>query len=872
MTIDPVSLAITAAMTAAQTALTAMQTVEGPRLTDTRATVADFGTPLNYFIGRRLLSCPCFFAKPIRDKKKKRKGKAGKQISHTAFCTWAAHVADRPITAVLKIWFDNHLVYDATGTEPKLYPLAKNYELAMHMRIYYGTEDQEPDPDMLAFVEARDGPGTCSAYRGTSYIYFENIPTEQLGNRFPDVRVLAATTTSTAPALPVDEYHNLYHTFPRLRLGDPGYPPAGTLYPASLTLGPYGSRVEVRVSTALRADDRWVLNGTDGLATYGVGIVIAIMDAGSTLTLQLRNTGNYWCEGKGIVHVVDVDEEPGEPDEESTLGALLTRVARSAGLADEDFDFSAATQTIEGYNWSQGTGAQIVEPLLDLFDVDIRPHDFVIEALARGGAAQGTIALDEVVPGEVPWRLTGAGDTDLPRQIFLAYSDTTADQQPNVAASPGRGAGASGSENIVSVDMSTLAASPDAMQRLAERKLRRAWIGHVSAELSLTRRRLAVEPGDVWTFDPGDVALTACCRRLAFGADGRVETQWERDDPSVAVLSASTGAPAVGAGEETIPDDLDSLGDVMDLPLLIDAHDQTAPLAYLAAGPAGPGIWTGADFAASDTGEPDSYLEGWDGVPATEGAVIGTCLSALPPALPWVPDTGSALSVEINAGELTSATLDELLLDATRNLAAIRSGTGWELVQFMTATLTAERTYDLAGFLRGLRGSEWAISGHGDGDRFILLDDTARRHTLGASEIADSDWYIVSSAGQSPDETNAVDVTFTAASHKPYAPVDGNLEQDGADWLISATRRTRIGAANLDGGDVPLGETAEAWEADVMDGGDVVRTIAGASLPLTWTEAQQIADFGGAQSTLTVRLYQMSPSLGLRGYPLEISA
>src|SRR5690554_1340166 len=134
----------------------------------------------------------------------------------------------------------------------------------------------------------------------------------------------------------------------------------------------------------------------------------------------------------------------------------------------------------------------------------------------------------------------------------------------------------------------------------------------------------------------------------------------------------------------------------------------------------------------------------------------------------------------------------------------------------MTPTLTGTRTYSIRGFLRGVRGTEWAIDGHANGDEFILLN-RAKRHTMGASEIGDTDWYIVSATGAIPDETEAFSLLFTGASHKPYAPVYGTREFSGSDLLFNAVRRTRIGGASLNGQDVPLGETAQSWNLDILD-------------------------------------------------------
>lgn len=198
MGIDPVSLAITVALNAAVMAANAMRKIEGPRLTDLSATVADYGTPLNYIYGQRRAEVPAMFIEDIKERKKKRKTKGGKYKEYTYFGTWAVAVADHQVSSYLRIWFDRHLVFDAEATgATSIFDLQEGYELEGSVRFYYGTEDQEPDPRMLATIEAKEGEGMCPAYLGLAYIFFQDIPLEKLGNRYPQVSVEVIGLTKT---------------------------------------------------------------------------------------------------------------------------------------------------------------------------------------------------------------------------------------------------------------------------------------------------------------------------------------------------------------------------------------------------------------------------------------------------------------------------------------------------------------------------------------------------------------------------------------------------------------------------------------------------------------------------------------------------
>ncbi len=81
---------------------------------------------------------------------------------------------------------------------------------------------------------------------------------------------------------------------------------------------------------------------------------------------------------------------------------------------------------------------------------------------------------------------------------------------------------------------------------------------------------------------------------------------------------------------------------------------------------------------------------------------------------------------------------------------------------------------------------------------------------------------------------------------------------------ISWIRRTRIDGDTWVG-EVPLGEDSEQYEVDVLSGGDVVRTLAATNPGALYAAADELDDFGSAQASLTVRVAQISATVG-RGF------
>ena len=226
----------------------------------------------------------------------------------------------------------------------------------------------------------------------------------------------------------------------------------------------------------------------------------------------------------------------------------------------------------------------------------------------------------------------------------------------------------------------------------------------------------------------------------------------------------------------------------------------------------------------------------------------------------------------INVMSLVSVTELDVLNGA--NMILI----GSEILQFTTATLQADGSYLLSILLRGRRGTENETSTHATGDRAVLLEAT----DLAIAEFQQDDlnvlkYYKAVTFGQPIDLALLKSLTYTAASQRPYSPVHikGTIASD--DWTVTWTRRTRVGGAWVDLVDVPLSETSEAYEVDILNAGAVVRTITAtasangsvvtpASQTAFYDDADQVADFGSAQTTLDVKIYQMSENAG-RGFP-----
>jgi hypothetical protein len=202
------------------------------------------------------------------------------------------------------------------------------------------------------------------------------------------------------------------------------------------------------------------------------------------------------------------------------------------------------------------------------------------------------------------------------------------------------------------------------------------------------------------------------------------------------------------------------------------------------------------------------------------------------------------------------------------NLAVIGAPDRWEVIQFKTATLISANTYQLSGFLRGRRGTEWATGTHQMGDKFILAGLTGWNRVVTGADVGLERRYKAPAFRMPLSSTPATTFTNTGIGLKPFAPDDltGARDADGnltAKW----NRRTRLQADTLHMAR-PLGEASESYTIDILSGETVLRTVTSSAPSMVYSVADQAADGAALWAPVTLRVRMISAVVG-PGYPLE---
>ena len=106
------------------------------------------------------------------------KKKQPKQYEERVFRTYAIRICEGPITAIIRVWRNNKLVYDARGNA---WGAQNNGVFLNRARFYLGAWTQMPDPTL----ESQLGAGNVPAYRGTCYMVVPDEDLTELGGAIP---------------------------------------------------------------------------------------------------------------------------------------------------------------------------------------------------------------------------------------------------------------------------------------------------------------------------------------------------------------------------------------------------------------------------------------------------------------------------------------------------------------------------------------------------------------------------------------------------------------------------------------------------------------------------------------------------------------
>lgn len=548
-----------------------------------------------------------------------------------------------------------------------------------------------------------------------------------------------------------------------------------------------------------------------------------------------------------------------------TYADALEEMIGESGIKSDYHDTSALTDPAPGY-YVQGplATASKLQPYAVSGEFVAREEDGVLVFYPRLDVPTRTIDSDDLgaftgdLPDAYPASVTDRDDLDLPRAVTVTFLDPSKDHQAGSVTERAMGV-ASGTtpQSKLPLTLTTAEARDIAKHALH------------SARAHRQRMAIALPPSYLGLSENERLALTTLgedweilTQRVDVAPDWTISVEGIREDTGVLEFAESDDAPLdVGVSKKTKAPPALRL-QIMDSAPLTDAHSGVLGF-YYAASSYQENLWGGAVlYASTDGGDTFKYV-----TTVYERATMGIATDALADGPVGYFDRINTVTVELDSGELESASEADVLKGANRMW--IQASPRGEVIGFTTATLVGTRTYTLSGLLRGLRDTRDYTNGHAAGDTVVLLANGVHfQETNAASVNVQRVFKLVASGGAVADAESHTE-RLQGYTMRPFAPVHVDGSRDGSNNLtVTAVKRTRrlvsilseIGSPGADP------ESAMTYEMDVMDGVDVLRTVAASTLSFSYTAAQQTTDGLTPGDPVTVRVYAVSEVVGRGNY------
>ncbi len=537
------------------------------------------------------------------------------------------------------------------------------------------------------------------------------------------------------------------------------------------------------------------------------------------------------------------------------LADIISAECLLVGLAASDIDVTTIDQEVRGYTVSEiGSVRNVLSQLQACYPFDIIQSGYKAKFVKRGGASVATVTWQDLGQ-DISLTQEREMESQLPYKVELTYLDKDLNYEANVQFSERP----TTSENIVRLNI-PIVLTPDEAAQIADVLHSNYFQDRKGAAFKLPPTFRYIEPSDVITLQMKTVSHVVRLTNINSLSTGSMECASKQ--------SLATTYESVAVGEagpvkpDTIPSIANPIAGTLDIPVINDIQDKPG---YHAVVTHTSDSWVGGTLFRARDGVTFEQVQAFSSI-----TVWGTCSTILTSHGGHVVDEGSELIVKPYKGEIESVTETQFLNEET--LLAYGKPGRWEILGFKDAVDNADGTHTLSYLMRGRRGTEQYTGTHQAGDYFAFINNGTSKFV--AALLTDIDATMTHKAittGRDLDSASPTSLTYAGVNLKPLSPVDAEVNRDGDGNITGIfSRRSRInGGMNalqlITNGGAPLGEASESYEIDVLDGDDVVRTISVADESFTYSEADQITDFGSAQSEIDIEIYQISATVG-RGY------
>jgi hypothetical protein len=533
---------------------------------------------------------------------------------------------------------------------------------------------------------------------------------------------------------------------------------------------------------------------------------------------------------------------------------VIQQMSANAGLAGL-VDTGLVTAEANGLAITQvGNYRSTLDSLMDAYFLSAIESGGKIKFFDRNRISLLTIPADDLAASagnpEKPVKATLVDEISLPKEVEVSYVDIDQNYQSSTQL---RRTEYGNSNNKFALSFPLVLTATQARQ-IADTFNDLIWIMRIQYEFKLPLKYIELEPGDIVTIPLPGRNVDVYINRITLGANGVMEVIANHHDVSAFVSSVDASGSNISSTTGSIGVAGDSVVEFMNLPALSDKSNH-------------------AGFFAAVSGTNQNWF----------GAVVYRSVDGGVAFDPYFtvtsPTPTGTVDILIQAGRNRYFFDDKTTIDITLNDdfelesfndSAILNGKnlgmfGNELIQFGNATKIGPKKYRLSRLLNARANTESEMANHIVGERFVLVS-AANFIAQNNGEINRQYYYKVLSNGQNLADVNAFTFTNNGESLRPLSVIHVRGSRDGANNLtITWVRRSRVAFAWVGGAPVPLGETSEEYQVDILNGSNVVRTLAVNAESAVYSAADQAADFGSVQSSIDVNIYQISTIVG-RGH------
>ena len=186
---------------------------------------------------------------------------------------------------------------------------------------------------------------------------------------------------------------------------------------------------------------------------------------------------------------------------------------------------------------------------------------------------------------------------------------------------------------------------------------------------------------------------------------------------------------------------------------------------------------------------------------------------------------------------------------------------GEELVIITCITNISNKRYKLSGIYRDRFGyPDAAYKSHLSlGEKVVYIDSAVGKLNIQKNEQV---LLHAQSSKTSQNKSNRVLLVASGVYEKCLPPANVSATKSGNDLVVTFNRRDRSGVNWSTSGEVTLSETQEKYGLNIYDSNlTLLRTInVSDTSSITYTEAQQISDFGSVQDDFYIKVFQYNSS------------